>query len=239
MDALILAAGLGTRLRPLTDRTPKILIEVGGEPLLVRTVRYLAEAGVDRIVINTHHLAGLIEQFVAEHDLGIEIAISFEPDRPLDTGGGVYHARDLLRRDRPFVLMNGDIITDVDLEAMITSHDPDRALATLAVHDRTTTRRLRFDEQGLYGRVDDSRGLIDGAREPVGDTVERAFAGLHIVSPALFDLIVERGAFPILPLYLRLTTEGQRIAPFDVTGAMWLEIGNPTRLAEARRVLGR
>lgn len=237
MDALILAAGFGTRLRPLTDHVPKILVEVAGEPLLARTVRYLTAAGIDRIVINTHHLADRIERFVVEHDLGVEIVLSNEPDRPLDTGGGLYHARHLLRRDAPLVVMNGDVITDVDLGAMIVGHDPQRTLATLAVHERTTSRRLRFDEHGLYGRVDDRRGTVDNARGPKGDTIERAFAGLHVVSPSLFDLVRERGVFPILPLYLRLAAEGWRIAPFDVTGAMWLEIGNPDRLEEARRAL--
>jgi N-acetyl-alpha-D-muramate 1-phosphate uridylyltransferase len=240
MDGMILAAGLGTRLRPLTDETPKALITVGGVPMLERVARRLIAAGVDRLIINVHHHAEQVAEYVARRDgFGVDVRISRERDRPLETGGGLLHAREHFRGDGPFLLHNVDVISDVDLAAMTAAHEASGALATLAVHERPSSRFLRFDRDGLQARVDERDGSVDTARPARGDTRDRSFAGIHVVSPAIFDLFTEDGAFSIIGPYLRLAGAGHRILPHDITGTLWLEVGDPDRLEAARRFLRR
>lgn len=237
MDAMIFAAGLGTRLRPLTESTPKALIEVGGRPLLDWVARRLVRAGADRLIINVHHHADQIERFVREQDgFGVDVRISREEDRPLETGGGLMHAAGYFRRDAPFLLHNSDIITGIDLVAMYAAHgsDPGR-LVTLAAGGRESWRYLIFDRRGLCGRGNDRSQERELVREPAGETVDLPFAGIHVADPELLDLIAEEGAFSILDPYLRLAGAGRRIAPFDTGEALWLEIGSPERLERARQ----
>jgi NDP-sugar pyrophosphorylase family protein len=235
LDALIFAAGLGTRLGPLGQTTPKALLEVGGVTMLERTVRRVAEAGADRIVVNVAHHAGLIERFLAEHDLGVEVLLSREPERPLETGGGLLHARTLFRGNRPILLHNVDVITDADLAAMVKTHERSGALATLAVNGRVSTRMLLFDDRGLFGREDRREGVRrEEGRPPRGETRAWAFAGLHVCAPGLLDLITERGVFSIVTTYLRLAGEGRTIAPWVLPSGLWLEIGSLERLEAAR-----
>lgn len=237
---MILAAGLGTRLRPLTDETPKALVTVGGTPMLERVARRLVEAGVDRLMINVHHRADQVEAFVEDRDgFGVDVRISREVDRPLETGGGLLHARPHFRGG-PFLLHNVDVITDVDLAAMVRAHRDSGALATLAVQDRPSARFLRFDDAGLQARVDQRGGSVDTARPVHGKgTRDRAFAGIHVVSPEIFGLMTESGAFSIIEPYLRLAGAGHRFLPYDITGSLWLEVGDPERLERARRFMRR
>lgn len=235
---MILAAGRGTRLAPLTDDTPKPLIEVGGRTLLDRVARRLVEAGADRLIVNVHNHADRIAAHLEALDLGVEIAISREMDEPLETGGGVLHAASLFRRDGPFLLHNADIITEIDLRGLLAAHSETGALATLAVHERETSRFLLFDADGLVGWENAATGKAGRARTPRGEIRRLAFAGIHAVDPRFLDLMVERGVFSILDPYLRLAAAGERILPLDVTGALWLEIGSPDRLDAARRALG-
>lgn len=236
MDAMILAAGLGTRLRPLTDDTPKPLLRVGGVPLLERIARRLVAAGADRLIINTHHHAAQIRRFVAEHDgFGVDVRFSDEPDEPLDTGGGLWQAREHFRRDVPFFLHNGDILTDAQLPELYRVHDDGHALATLAVRPPQANRYLIFDEHGLLGYSPRGGGVERMVRQ-AGQCIERAdFAGIHVIAPRIFDMISERGIFSIIDVYLRLARAGERVAAHTVDG-VWLDIGTPDRLAEADRV---
>ena len=232
---MILAAGLGTRLRPLTDRIPKALVSVDGEPMLERVARRLIDAGADRLVVNTHHHADQIRAFIEMRGgFGTEVRISHEPERPLETGGGVLHAARHFRRDAPFFLHNVDIITEVPLRAMYQAHLESGALATLAVSERESNRLLRFDRDGLQARVDRKAATIDAERAPRGGVVDLAFAGIHVLDPSFFDLVEERGAFSILRPYLRLSAAGHRILPFPIGSALWLEMGDPQRLERAR-----
>lgn len=236
MDALILAAGLGTRLRPLTDHTPKALIPVGGVPMIERVARRLVAAGADRLVVNTAYLAEQIEAYVRSRDgFGVEVRFSREDPGPLETGGALLAARKHFRGDRPFFVHNADILTDLPLEAMYEAHraagDP---LAVLAVAERPTDRRLLFDDAGLLGRVDRGKGVDLRAREPRGAVRALPFAGVHVVSPRIFELVTERGAFSILDPYLRLAAAGERILPFAVDGCRWVDIGRPEQLEAAR-----
>jgi NDP-sugar pyrophosphorylase family protein len=233
---MIFAAGLGTRLRPLTDSIPKALVEVGGIPMLERVARRLIDAGATRLIINAHHHADQVKRFVAERDgFGVETLISDESETLLDTGGGLLRAAPLFRREAPFILHNGDVLSDFDLGAFYRAHTEGDALATLAVNHRAITRYLAFDEAGyLCGYGNSATGFEETAREPQG-TVERVgFCGIHVISPDIFDLITEHGVFSIIPLYLRLSAQGHRIAPHAIDGATWIDIGKPDQLEKAR-----
>jgi len=239
MDALILAAGHGTRLRPLTERTPKALIPVGRRTMLEHVVERLRAAGVDRLVINTHHLGAEIERFVAEHDgFGLEVAFSRETEAALETGGAIRHAAPLLDTAAPFFVHNVDILTDFPLAEMYAAHAGSDALATVAVMERETSRYLLFDDEGLCGHVDLRWPATTWARQPRGAVRRLAFGGVHVASGALPGLITETGTFPIFPVYLRLAGAGHRIAPFRIDGARWVDIGTPERLEAARRLFG-
>lgn len=235
---MILAAGFGRRLRPLTDRIPKALVEVGGVTMLERAARRLIDAGVDRLIINVHHHADEIRRFVAEREgFGIEVRISEEPDEPLETGGGLARAAPHFRREAPFFLHNVDIITGIDLRAMSAAHEAEGALATLAVSERETSRLLRFDADGLLGRVDLRSGEVEELRARRGPVRDRAFAGVHVLSPAIFDVLPATGKYSILDPYFRLAAEGRRLLPYEIGDALWLEIGNAERLERARALL--
>lgn len=234
---MILAAGLGTRLRPLTDRIPKALIEVGGVPILERVARALIAAGATRLVINLHHLGEAIREYVeAREGFGVEVLFSEEPEGALETGGGVLRASALFRGAAPFFLHNADILTDAPLARMYAAHEAARPLATLAVMERPSSRYLLFDADGLFGRVDEGKGIRIEARARVGDEVRLAFAGVHVVDPGFPERITERGAFSILEPYLRLAGDGMRILPFRVDEWLWVDIGRPEQLEEARRL---
>lgn len=238
VDAMILAAGLGTRLGDLTRDTPKALIEVGGVPVVERVARRLIEAGADHLIINVHHFADRIIEFVrSRDDFGVAVTFSREDAAPLETGGGLLHASPLIRREGSFFLHNVDVLSDVGLSAMYRAHVTSGALATLAVNRRQTKRYLLFDEAGLCGRMGAS-GAGAEFHTDCADPAPFAFAGIHVISPALLDMITETGAFSIIDLYLRLVSEGRPIGKYDMGGAQWLEIGSPERLDEARRALG-
>jgi len=242
VDAMILAAGLGTRLRPLTDTVPKALVEVGGVPMLERVARRLVAAGADRLIVNVHHHAGQVERFLAEADLGAEVAISRESERPLGTGGGLARAAPLFRGERPFLLHNVDIVSNLDLEALHAAHRAGEALATLAVSRRETSRRLLFDATGLVGWENAATGGAREVREPTG-TIERwPFAGVHAVAPRIFEWMPATGAavdepFSIVEVYLRASAAGERLVPWDLGRATWMEVGDPGRLERARRAV--
>lgn len=238
MDAMILAAGYGSRLRPLTDHTPKPLVEVAGETILEHVARRLIRAGVDRIVVNVSHLAEQLETFARERwTLDAELVLSPEPDGPLGTGGGVQRAAPLIRRNQPFLLHVGDVISELDLAALLATHRRSGDLATLAVHERDAARCLLFDDRGLYGRDNRTEGWSRGVREPVGGGRRWSFAGIHALSPEILDRLTEPAPFDIIDAYLRLVSEGERIGAHDMTGTRWLEVGTPERLARARAEL--
>lgn len=233
MQAMILAAGYGNRLRPLTDRIPKALVEVGGVTQLGRTIAALEAAGADRIVVNTHHHASQVEEWLGARESQAEILVSHEVEAPLETGGGLLHARPLFRPGLPILVHNVDIITSFDLAGLVASHSTG-AISTLAVHQRPASRYLLFDEGGLQGRLDVRTGLREEVREARGPVNRAAFSGVHVMSESTFDLIEETGAFSIIDAYLRLAADVGFIGQVDVTDARWFEIGTPERLAAAR-----
>lgn len=243
MDAMILAAGLGTRLRPITDHTPKALVTVGGVPMLERIARRLVEAGADRLIVNVHHHADQVKAFIADRGgFGVDVRVSEEQPAALETGGGLLYAREHFREDAPFLLHNVDVISEASLVGLYRAHVASGDLVTLAVSDRDSSRLLRFDERGLQARVDRESGAVEESRPAVGATRERAFAGIHAISPEIFELMGgpgEAGAFSIIAPYLRLAGEGHRIGAYDTSRALWLEVGDAERLERARRVFRR
>jgi len=234
---MIFAAGRGTRLGALGASCPKALIEVAGQTMLERTVRSVTAAGADRIVVNVHHHAEAIERFIASHDLGVEILVSREIEQPLETGGGLLQARDLLGRDGSLLLHNVDVICEAALAPLCASLESTGSLAVLGVQPRDSRRRLLFDDAGLYGREDLGKGVRTEIRMPRGSVRALAFTGIHACAPRLLDLITERGVFSIVDVYLRLAREGHSIQPWLLPEGTWMEIGSPERLAEARKRL--
>lgn len=235
---MLLAAGLGTRLRPLTDTLPKALIPVGGVPILERIALRLIAAGADRLVINLHHLGERIREYVEERDgWGVEVVFSQEPERPLETGGGLLHAAPLFRGDEPFFLHNTDILSDLPLREMYEAHRRDAPLVTLAVMSRPTSRYFLFDDLGLLGRTDEREDLRIQVRPATGPVRELAFGGVHVVSPRFLTRLEGTGAFSILEPYLAEAARGERIVPYRIDDSRWIDIGKPAQLAEAESLV--
>jgi NDP-sugar pyrophosphorylase family protein len=237
MKAMVLAAGLGTRLRPLTDDRPKALVEVGSRTMLELTLRRLASFGIREVIVNAHHFADMLVDYLKANDnFGLHIEISRE-DVLLDTGGGIKKAAGFFLRDgetdAPFLVHNVDVLSDIDLNAMRNAHVKQAALATMAVQERRTSRYLLFDEQGmLCGR----RAGLDGEPKMVraaAETRALAFCGIHILSTRIFPLLTETGVFSIIPAYLRLAGQGERIAAFSADGYRWRDLGKPESVAQA------
>ena len=237
MKAMILAAGLGTRLRPLTSDRPKALVEVAGRTLLEITLRRLSAFGVHDVIVNVHHFADLVVNYLKVHNnFGMHIEISREEEL-LDTGGGLKKAGWFLRvaegRDEPFLLHNVDVISTIDLSRMVKIHREKHALATLATQERETSRYLLFDERlELCGRKAGRDKEPEIVRSP-GNLQPLAFSGIHVISPRLLDKISEDGAFSIIASYLRLAEEGERIQGFRADEYYWRDLGKPKDLEQA------
>jgi len=241
---MILAAGLGTRLRPLTDDRPKALVEVGGYTLLEITLRRLRQLGIREVIVNVHHFAEMIVGYLKKNDnFGMRIEISRE-DVLLDTGGGLKKAawfflEDSNHSDESFILHNVDVLSTIDLERMVQSHRENQALATLAVQERETSRYLLFDAQNqLCGR----RAGRDREPEivrPCGQTQALAFSGVHVISPRLLTRMTEDSVFSIIDSYLRLVGEGEKIVAFRADEYYWRDLGRPENVTQAAEDLKR
>jgi NDP-sugar pyrophosphorylase family protein len=247
MKAMILAAGLGTRLRPLTDDRPKALVTVAGRTLLEIALCRLRAFGVSEVIVNTHHYAEMILAYLeANSNFGMRIEVSCE-EVLLDTGGGLKNAAPFFLdaaadAQEPFILHNVDVLSTIDLGRMIRFHVEHDALATLAVQDRATSRSLLFDRQGwLCGR----RTGRDAKAEDGNDEIVRhasplqplAFSGIHILSPRIFAEMEEEGVFSIIPAYLHLAAKGEKIMAFRAEEYYWRDLGRPESLLLAARDL--
>ncbi len=236
MRAMILAAGLGTRLRPLTDDRPKALVEVAGHTLLEITLRRLISFGIREVIVNVHHFADMVVDFLKRNDnFGIRVEVSRE-DTLLDTGGGLKKAAWFLQGEQPFILHNVDVLSMIDLGRMVQFHNENRALCTLAVHSRKNSRNLLFDDAGkLCGRrIGNSADELVRTSAPLH---ARAFSGLHIISPRLLPLITEEGVFSIITSYLRLPARAKTSLPSDADEYYWRDLGKAENLAQAARDL--
>jgi NDP-sugar pyrophosphorylase family protein len=235
---MILAAGLGTRLRPLTSDRPKALVDVGGRTMLEITLSRLRAFGIRDVIINIHYFPDMIVEYLKKNDnFGMHIEVSRE-DVLLDTGGGLKKAAHFFFEDQrdletPFILHNVDVISTIDLPSMVQFHTENRALATLAVQDRETSRYLLFDErQQLCGRRSDPDKGDELVRS--GKPAQAlAFTGIHVISPRIFDLMRENGAFSIITAYLRLAGQGEKILSFRADGYYWRDMGRPDDVLQA------
>ena len=235
MEGFILAAGLGTRLRPLTDDRPKALVEIpltpsGSSPesreqhsvtLLEIAIRRLEEAGIRHIVVNVHHFADKVIDFIDSHTWQAKIDISDERDLLLDTGGGLRHATPLFHGNEDILIHNVDILSDIDIQDVESHHKSHGNLVTLCVSRRQTKRLLAFDHNGL---------LVGRAEEGL------AFSGISVVSPRLFPLLpVDDHPYPVIDEYIRLSHEGHRIGCYEHNPDHWLDVGKPETLALATK----
>jgi NDP-sugar pyrophosphorylase family protein len=227
MKAMVLAAGLGTRLKPLTDTCPKALVEISGQSLLQITLLRLRKHGIQDVIVNVHHFAEMIVDYLkANNNFGMRITVSRE-DVLLDTGGGLKKAGWFFLQDKsdePFVLHNVDVISTIDLRQMAGFHTNNRAVATLAVKDRNTSRYLIFNNDlQLCGR--------QAMRDPM--KLSLGFSGIHIISPRLLPMLKENGAFSIIDSYLNLAAGGERILAFRADDSYWRDLGKPNDLRQA------
>jgi mannose-1-phosphate guanylyltransferase len=280
MKAMVLAAGLGTRLRPLTDNRPKALVEIAARTLLEITLSRLRAFGISEVIINVHHFADMILDYLKAHDnFGLRIEVSRE-EVLLDTGGGLKKAawfflEDSSHLDEPFLLHNVDVISTIDLRRMVQFHIGHQALATLAVQARETSRYLLFNDQlQLCGRRAGRNGKPELVRrhlaEPLRESAplqpaetgaychsERseesafsesqagcstplqalAFSGIHVISPRFFAMMMEEGVFSIIPSYLRLAAQGERILAFRADDYYWRDLGTPENVMQAAQDL--
>ena len=235
---MILAAGLGTRLRPLTDHCPKALVEVAGRTMLEITLSRLRAFGIREVIINVHHFADMILDYLKANDnFGMRIEVSRE-EILLDTGGGLKKASYFFHEDSngietPFILHNVDVISTIDLRHMAQFHTENHALATVAVQDRATSRYLLFDQQlQLCGRRSGHDQKDELARSsPPAQAL--AFSGIHIISPRLFAMMIEEGVFSIITTYLCLAACGERILAFRADDYYWRDLGRPDDLRQA------
>lgn len=238
MRAMILAAGLGTRLRPLTNDRPKALVEVAGRTLLEITLRRLAAFGIREVIVNVHHFAEMVVDYLAANgNFGMRVEISLE-EILLDTGGGLKKAAWFFLEqsgsaEEPFLVHNVDVISTIDFGRMLQAHQESEALATLAVQDRKTSRYLLFDKNDhLCGRRmgnEENSEIVRACRAPRA----LAFSGVHVISPRLFPLMSEDGVFSIITTYLRLSGKGENIGAFRSDEYYWRDLGRAENLIQA------
>ncbi len=241
MKAMIFAAGLGTRLRPLTNDRPKALVEIGGKTMLERVIHRLAEAGFDDITINIHHFGQKIIDFLNENDnFGLNLHISDERDMVLETGGGILKARPFLDGDEPFLVHNADILTDLDLRAMYQSHVDSGAMATVLVKNRKTSRYFVFDDKyRLQGWVNKSTGETRPEHFIYKKGMhELAFGGIHVISPSIFEELeryskAHQAKFSTTPFYVDECHNHLIKGYVQETPYTWLDVGKPETLKEA------
>jgi mannose-1-phosphate guanylyltransferase len=239
VKAMVLAAGLGTRLRPLTNDRPKALVEIAGRPLLEITLSRLRAFGISEVIINVHHFAEMVPDYLAKNNnFGMRIEISRE-DVLLDTGGGLKKAswfflEDSDGREVPFILHNVDVLTNIDLRSLVDFHTKHQPLATLPVQARKTSRYLLFDEQlQLCGRRTGNDEIIRQSEKPE----PLAFSGIHVISPRIFSLMTEHGVFSIIDCYLRLAAQGEKILAFGSDEYYWRDLGRPENVTHAEEDL--
>ncbi len=237
MKAMILAAGLGTRLKPFTDRHPKALAVVNNKTILQRNIEYLASFGIKELVINVHHFAEQVTEFVKNNKgFGSEISFSDETDEVLETGGGIKKVSWFFRKDsHPFVVMNVDVLTDLDLKEMILQHSQKEPLATLAVTSRKTSRYFLFnDENQLCGWRNVKTGEEKISRK-AEKYIEKAFSGIHVISPRIFPLMKMQGKFSMVDVYLDLCKTND-ITAFDHSHSKFIDVGKPESILKAEEM---
>jgi len=236
MKAMILAAGLGTRLKPFTDSHPKALAIVNQKTILSRNIEYLKSFGITDIIINVHHFANQIIDHTNENqNFGINITISDETDEVLETGGGLKKAAWFFNDHQPFVLMNVDILTDMNLGNMIQYHLDKKPLATLAVSERTSSRCFLFNKTNELCGWKNKQTNEEKISKPNEELIPYSFSGIHIIDPTLLPLIKQEGKFSLVDVYLDLA-KTQTILGYNHTGCHLMDVGKPESIIEAEKI---
>ncbi len=240
MKAMILAAGYGSRLGHLSQRTPKCLVSVGGKTMLEIVIGRLVKAGVTEVVINLHHLANIVEEYIrSQNNFGITVHLSHETSL-LGTGGGIKNARHLLDGTESFFVHNADVYSEIDLMALRHRHELSQALVTLAVIDRQNSRPLLFTQSGLLCGHENQRAGTSVVFGSDPHPTPRAFTGIQIISPRFFRFLDHHeGEFSSITPFLEAAEQGEQVLSFDVSGSFWAGVDTPERLEELRALLER
>jgi len=238
MKAVIFAAGLGTRLKPLTNDKPKALVKVGNKTLLELAIRFLQKQGINEFVINIHHFGQLVLDYLeANNNFGSTIHISDERDQLLNTGGGLV-AMEKWLKEEPFIIYNVDILSKINLSQMINVHKKSESLVTLAVSDRVSSRYFLFDNsQKLCGWKNIKTGEVKLVLSKTEQFQDLAFSGIHIISPDIFNYKPDDKVFSIVDWYLELAKD-HRLSGFNHSGTFWLDVGKIPTLEEAKKYIG-
>jgi len=238
--AMVFAAGFGSRLKPFTDSHPKALAMVNGKSLLERNLFYLKSFGIKNVVLNVFHFADQIYNFLKNHgENEMSIVISHEVDGPFETGGGLaFAASNFSGSTNPFVVMNVDMLTNLDLKGMFEFHQKKRPLATLAVTQRESSRQFLFnDEMSLVGWKNKNTNEFKWTKGEVKDVVPFSFSGIHIIDPAIFNLMPSEGVFSITDVYLKIAADKQIIG-YNHTGDIIIDVGKPEAILTAETLFG-
>jgi len=240
MKAFILAAGLGTRLKPITDSKPKALVEINGIPLIEHLIKKLISFGFSSIIINIHHFADQIVDFVkSKKSFGIDIQFSDERDLLLDTGGGLKKAQWFFDDIKPFLIHNVDALTNINLVEMYNYHLQKNSIATLAVQKRNSSRYFYFDELAtLCGWINEKSKEEKIVRESVNELKKFAFSGIQFVNPSIFELMPRSDIFSLVDLYLSIASQ-HRITYFDHSNSLFIDLGKKENLTEAEKILSK
>ena len=238
MKAFILAAGLGTRLQPLTNNKPKALVEINGVPLIEITIKKLIDSGISSIVVNVHHFADQIKLFLkSKNNFGIEIKISDESDLLLDTGGGLKKAAWFLENEKSFLVHNVDILTDFPLNKLFDAYNKSGKIAALAVQKRKSSRYFLFDEEkNLCGWQNIKTDETKITRSPIGELTQFAFSGIHAANSSILKLMPEQKVFSLVDFFLNIASQNQ-ITYFDHTGSTFIDLGKKENLLKAEHIL--
>jgi N-acetyl-alpha-D-muramate 1-phosphate uridylyltransferase len=238
MKAMIFAAGLGTRLSPYTAQMPKALVPVAGKPMLEHVILRLKAAGIKDFIINVHHFAEQVVEFIHEQsEFGVHIEISHEKDLLLETGGGLKKTAWFFEDGAPFILHNVDVLSTIDLVQMLEYHRSCKALATLAVSKRVSSRYFLFDRMmQLCGWEHTGRNELLISNDPGYELSRFAFSGIHIIDPAIFELIHEEGRFSLVDVYLRLAKDYPFFGFAHIPGD-WIDMGRPSDLEKAEAMI--
>lgn len=235
---MILAAGVGSRLKPYTQTMPKALVPVAGIPMIEMLIRHLQMNGINDIIINVHHFGDQILEFLKlKNNFGANITISDEKEMLLDTGGGLKKAAWFFDDKLPFLIQNVDVMSDIRYQDMIDLHTDTAALATLAVSRRDTSRYFLFDENmQLCGWENTKTGELKIVRPKALNLRRFAFSGIHSIDPVIFDYLIEEGRFSIVDAYLRLAAD-YKIIGFEHDPVNWVDMGKPEELSKAELIL--
>ncbi len=238
MKAMILAAGFGTRLQPLTNNKPKALVEINGTTLLEIVINRLKLFGFNDVIINVHHYSDMIIDFLKKNNnFNINITISDESDAILETGGGLKKAAWFFNDNKPFLVHNVDIISNIDLSEIYNNHINSDAVATLAVRNRYSSNYLLFDKNNtLCGWENIKTNKIIISKKTNSQLRQYAFSGIHIINPNIFNYINQKGKFSIIDVYLKLAAT-HKIMAFNHDNSLWFDVGDKNKLIEAGKII--